>query len=99
MKQIAAGTGLSASQHSLFKLEDIAVAAMVEAVGSAKSWKIEYLHDAGFNYNGCSNTDVISHYIKPNAMLCMQTRAGDCCKNSDIGKPHLRNGLKTSSSI
>lgn len=84
MGQIAAGTGFSSTQNTLFKLEDIAIASWVENVGKARSWNIEYIHDAGFNYNGCSKYDLISHYIKPKQMTCMYSRRGECCIRGKI---------------
>ena len=90
--EIAAGAALKSSDHSLFKLEDISVGAWVEFVGMEKNWVINYEHDSAFNYNGCEPYDIVSHYIKPRAMLCMSKKQGNCCSKRTLNQPHIRGG-------
>lgn len=90
MGEIAAGAALQSSNHSLFKLEDISVGAWVEFVGQEKNWIINYVHDPAFNYNGCDAYDVVSHYIKPRAMLCMFQRQHRCCTKRTLEQLHMR---------
>ena len=89
-REIAAGAGLPAGDQRLFKLEDIAVASWVESVGKIKSWQIRYDHDPRFNYMGCGNDDLVSHYVKPRNMLCMHSRGGECCTTRSLIEPHVR---------
>jgi len=90
VREIAAGAALQSSNHSLFKLEDISVGAWVEYVGKALKWGINYIPDPSFNYNGCEQYDIVSHYIKPRAMLCMFKNDGACCTSRTLPKPHFR---------
>ena len=92
MREIAAGAAVLASNHSLFKLEDISVGAWVEFVGKDRKWDINYVADSAFNYNGCDPYDIVSHYVKPRAMLCMHKKQGFCCYKPNLSRTQIRGG-------
>lgn len=81
VREIAAGAALQACNHTIFKLEDIAMGSWIEWVGEHKGWKINYDMDVYFNFHGCQSTDIISHYIKPHVARCMFDQQPDimCC--------------------
>ena len=86
MREIAAGAALQACNHTIFKLEDIAMGSWIEWVAEHKGWTINYDMDVCFNFHGCQPTDIVSHYIKPEAVRCMYDRLPDnvCCSKSEI---------------
>lgn len=90
MREIAAGAALKAQDHRIFKLEDIAVGSWIEFVAGEQRWRINYVSDAAFNFNGCAAYDVVSHYVKPRAMRCMFRNSGGCCTASTLRGSHLR---------
>ena len=92
VREIAAGSALKASEHRIFKLEDVAVGSWVDFVARDRNWEIHYIVEAGFNYNGCSARDVVSHYIKPKQQLCMYENNGACCVGKARRGQHLRGG-------
>ena len=92
MREIAAGSAVISSQHRLFKLEDISVGLWVQFVGQEKKRDINYVSDAAFNYNGCESYDIVSHYVKPRAMLCMFKRHGSCCNKPIRTQSNIRGG-------
>lgn len=92
MREIAAGAAMKTNNHKIFKLEDIAVGSWIEFVAKEKKWDITYVMDNGFNYNGCSAYDVVSHYVKPKGMRCSFKNDGACCTASSLARSHLRGG-------
>ncbi len=89
VREIAGGAALAASNHSLFRLEDIALGAWVAYVAAERRWEIKYASDRRFNYNGCAPGDIVSHYVRPAAARCMFAAGGRCCAGD--GNPKLAN--------
>ena len=82
--EIAAGAGISANNHSLFRLEDVAVGSWVDFVQHEQGWQVQLVHEPRFNFNGCAANDIVSHYAHPDDILCMHQNLGVCCR---YGKP------------
>ena len=95
VREVAAGAALKASNHRIFKLEDIAMGSWVEYVAKERGWGVQYMSHAGFNYVGCSTADVVSHYVRPAQARCMFKHEGrSCCKNAQLEvQPLLRRML------
>jgi hypothetical protein len=82
--EVAAGAAARAGNHSMFKLEDIAVGSWVAYIGKERGWRIRYVSQQGFNYAGCNPGDVVSHYIRPNQARCIwAARSGTCCGGTE----------------
>ena len=85
VREVAAGAALKASNHRIFKLEDIAMGSWVEYVAKERGWGVQYMSHAGFNFAGCASTDVVSHYIRPAQARCMFAKGGrSCCKSAQL---------------
>ena len=85
VREVAAGAALAAGNHSLFRLEDVAVGSWVAYVAAGRGWQVRYASDTRFNYNGCAARDIVSHYVKPAAARCMFAAGGRCCKGDGAG--------------
>lgn len=71
---------VAAGNRSLFRLEDVAAGSWVADVAAERGWEVLYTSDMRFNYNGCAERDIVSHYVKPAAARCMFAGGGRCCK-------------------
>lgn len=71
---------VAAGNRSLFRLEDVAVGSWVADVAAERGWEVLYTSDTRFNYIGCAERDIVSHYVKPAAAHCMFAAGGRCCK-------------------
>ena len=88
VREIAAGAALQACNHTIFKLEDIAMGSWIEYIAQRKAWTINYDQDVYFNFHGCQSTDIVSHYIKPEHARCMFEHLPDsvCCSKAEARK-------------
>ena len=56
----------------------------IEHVAKSKSWTVHYDTDTRFNFHGCDNSDIVSHYIKPVNARCMFAQADmQCCSGAE----------------
>lgn len=94
VREVAAGAALKASNHRIFKLEDIAMGSWVEYIAKERGWGVQYMSHAGFNFVGCSTADVVSHYVRPAQARCMFKRQErGCCKNEQLEAQPVRRML------
>ena len=94
VREVAAGAALKASNHRIFKLEDIAMGSWVEYVARERGWGVQYMSHTGFNFAGCNTADVVSHYVRPAQAQCMFKHEGrSCCKNAQLEVQPLRRML------
>lgn len=63
----------------LFKLEDVAVGSWLTCLERLENITINMAH-ASINLGGCSEHDVVSHYMQPSQMRCMFAQGGKCCR-------------------
>jgi beta-1,3-galactosyltransferase len=81
---------VEATMHNgdLFKLEDVALGIWVDEVVKLNNnkegykeegWKVRYVIDERFNYSGCKEGDIASHYMTPETMLCAWASGGKVC--------------------
>lgn len=82
--EIAAGAAMKVQNHTLFRLEDIAMGSWVDFVSSDRGWYIQRLKDKRFNFNGCLASDLVSHYIQAEQMQCMYEHSGRCCVDGKV---------------
>lgn len=90
VREVAAGAALKTNNHRIFKLEDIAMGSWVEYTAKEKGWGVKYMSYGGFNYIGCSEGDVVSHYIKPAQARCIFShKSRSCCLRRRLFAFHL----------
>lgn len=79
MREVASGAALKTNNHRIFKLEDVAMGSWIEYIAKEKGWALQYVSHSGFNFMGCSPSDVVSHYIKPEQARCMHAHGDETC--------------------
>ena len=82
---------MAALDHRLLRLEDVAMGSWLQFVAKDKGWHLALRPDRGFNFGGCRGSDVVSHYIRPAAMLCMAKQRREACCSED-GQPQGSRG-------
>ncbi|KAK9902151.1 hypothetical protein WJX75_006091 [Coccomyxa subellipsoidea] len=79
VREVASGAALKTNNHRIFKLEDVAMGSWIEYIAKEKGWAVQYISHSGFNFMGCSPSDVVSHYIKPEQARCMHAHGDKTC--------------------
>lgn len=91
VREIAAGAALQACNHTIFKLEDVAMGSWIEYIGQQNKWSVNYDADTAFNFHGCQNEDIVSHYIKPEFARCMfANKDVRCCSRAEASRGYDR---------
>lgn len=62
--EIATGSPYALGK-TLFRLEDVATGIWMQEVVQKKNWTVGFHSSKRYNSQGCRDTDIISHYIKP----------------------------------
>lgn len=79
VRLLATGGVAKCAPGQLFKLEDIAVGSWLTCLEKEQNLTLHLASDARFNVVNCKEGDFVSHYMKPEQMVCMFAQGGRCC--------------------
>lgn len=77
-RRLATGAVIICMPGTLFKLEDVAAGSWLSCLQKESNLNIT-LVSAAINILGCSDQDIVSHYITPIKLQCMFRQGGKCC--------------------
>jgi len=64
----------------LLNLEDVAVGLWIDYLVKERGYNVRYISEPRINIGGCSETDIISHFVKKASQHICMFETGKCCK-------------------
>jgi hypothetical protein len=78
-KALALGGAVACMPGPLFKWEDVAVGMWLDCLKRQNKMQIQEFSSSLYNWAGCAENDLISHYQNAANQRCMYGQGGMCC--------------------